>query len=227
MTVMRSGICKVSRVFPRSAPQARGPLFGVSCGSMVSAPIFFPSEKTNEGAARAIQTLGAYPVPPSRSHHRVVLVPKVAELFGEERFESVKTSALAVLFAVVPEAIGGLLDPDRLTPRWELQLDALALQAVLFGLVYRYAVREGDDNPMQRMGVLAAFAVPRALFLVAPPPCTAAPLSCGEPLGYFSWSMLGQAAKHLLIGGATLGAALYGLERAFAVGLVRRFRGGS
>jgi len=57
----------------------------------------------------------------------------------------------------------------RLTARWEFQLDMLALQIALFGLVYRYAVREGDNNPMLKMGVLAAFVLPRALFLVELP----------------------------------------------------------
>ena len=30
----------------------------------------------------------------------------------------------------------GLLDPDRLTPRWEFQLDMLALDILLFGVVF-------------------------------------------------------------------------------------------
>uniref|UniRef100_A0A7S4UGF6 Uncharacterized protein n=1 Tax=Alexandrium monilatum TaxID=311494 RepID=A0A7S4UGF6_9DINO len=151
----------------------------------------------------------------------------VAKLVGEERFESVKASVLGVAFAVVPEAVTAWLDPDRLTPRWEFQLDMLALDILLFSLVYRYAVREGDDNPMQKMGVLSAFVLPRALFLVEMPAgCTPAPLTCGPPLGYFSWPMLAQVAKQLVIGGVTLGAALYGLERSFRAGLLRRFRGG-
>lgn len=148
------------------------------------------------------------------------------DILGEERFESVKTSALAIIFAVVPEAVTGWLDPERLTPRWEFQLDMLALQVLLFGLVYRYAVREGDENPMLRAGVLAAFVLPRAFFLVEmPAECVTVPLNCGPPLGYFNWSMLAQVVKHAVIGGVVLGSALYGLERAFAVGLIRRFGG--
>jgi len=150
----------------------------------------------------------------------------IASLFGAERFESVKTSVLAVGFGAVPEAITAWLDPDRLTPRWEFQLDMLALQILLFGLVYRYAVREGDNNPHQSWGVLSAFVLPRALFLVdLPSDCTPAPLSCGTPLGYFNWAMLAQAVKQVALGGAALGGALYGLERGFSVGLVRRFSG--
>eukprot|EP00440_Ansanella_granifera_P060986 gb/GFBE01066103.1/.p1 GENE.gb/GFBE01066103.1/~~gb/GFBE01066103.1/.p1 ORF type:complete len:115 (+),score=11.20 gb/GFBE01066103.1/:1-345(+) len=100
----------------------------------------------------------------------------------------------------------------------------LVLHLALFGLVYRYAVREGDSNPMLKTGVLGAFALPRALFLVQlPPECQALPVSCGPPLGYFSWSMLAQAAWQLFVGGMALGGALYGLEKAFQAGFLRRF----
>lgn len=147
-------------------------------------------------------------------------------LAGEERFESVKASVVATAFGAVPLVPAAWLDAARLTPRWEFQLDMLALDLALFGLVYRYAVREGDENPMLRLGVLGAFALPRALFLVEmPPECVPAPLSCGPPLGYFSWAMLAQAAWQLFTGGVALGGALYGLERAFGVGLIRRFAG--
>lgn len=157
---------------------------------------------------------------------------QVQDVVGEERLESVKAGAVAVAFGAVPEAVAAWLDPERLTPRWEFQLDMLAFQILLFGLVYRYAVREGDDkagNGMQQaIGVLTAFVLPRALFMVEmPSECTPAPLSCGPPLGYFSWSMLAQVAKQAAIGGVALGGALYGLERAFTVGAVRRFRGAS
>ena len=84
------------------------------------------------------------------------------------------TSILASLLPMVfvsptarhsPKLRPGVLDPDRLSPRWEFQLDMLALDVFLFGLVplalftlrnkpyrYRYAVRAGDDNPMLRAG---------------------------------------------------------------------------
>mmetsp|Transcript_137828 Transcript_137828/g.344054 ORF Transcript_137828/g.344054 Transcript_137828/m.344054 type:complete len:132 (+) Transcript_137828:128-523(+) len=102
----------------------------------------------------------------------------------------------------------------------------LALDLALFGLVYRYAVRRGDDSADLRLGVLGAFALPRALFLVQlPAECTPAPLACGEPLGYFNWAMLSQVAWQLFTGGSALLGSLYGLERAFGVGLIRRFSG--
>ncbi|CAK8994131.1 unnamed protein product, partial [Durusdinium trenchii] len=160
-------------------------------------------------------------------------------LVGEERLESVKAGLTAVgsgAVAMVPIsgvagmkrtlfAALGLLDPDRLTPRWEFQLDMLALDIFLFGVVYRYAVRAGDDNPMLRTGVIGAFVLPRALFLVQmPAECQALPLNCGEPLGYFSWAMLAQVAWQGFAGAVVFAVAFYGLERAITCGLVQRFR---
>jgi len=151
---------------------------------------------------------------------------RLSSVAGEERLESIKASLVATVFGAVPLVPVAFLDGARLTPRWEYQLDMLALQIFLFGLVYRYAVREGDRNPKLGLGVLGAFVLPRALFLVElPAECVAGPLSCGPPLGYFSWAMLSQAAWQGFTGGVAMGGALYGLERAFSVGLVRRFSG--
>mmetsp|Transcript_5824 Transcript_5824/g.10485 ORF Transcript_5824/g.10485 Transcript_5824/m.10485 type:complete len:240 (+) Transcript_5824:57-776(+) len=148
----------------------------------------------------------------------------LVNLAGEERLESTKAGISATgsgALAMIPLS---LLDPDKLTPRWEFQLDMLALDVFLFGLVYRYAIREKDDNPMLRLGVLGAFALPRALFLVRmPAECQALPLSCGPPLGYFNWDMLAQVAWHFFSGTLIFATALYGLERAIASGFVRRF----
>eukprot|EP00439_Symbiodinium_sp_Y106_P011736 s1744_g1.t2 len=149
---------------------------------------------------------------------------KLTDLAGEERLESTKAGISATGSGAVAMIPISLLDPDRLTPRWEFQLDMLALDIFLFGLVYRYAVRTGDDNPMLRLGVLGAFALPRALFLVRmPAECQALPLSCGPPLGYFNWDMLAQVAWHFFSGTLVFAVALYGLERAIATGFVRRF----
>ncbi|CAK8995910.1 unnamed protein product [Durusdinium trenchii] len=146
-------------------------------------------------------------------------------LVGEERLESVKAGLTAVGSGAVAMVPISLLDPDRLTPRWEFQLDMLALDIFLFGVVYRYAVRAGDDNPMLRTGVIGAFVLPRALFLVQmPAECQALPLNCGEPLGYFSWAMLAQVAWQGFAGAVVFAVAFYGLERAITCGLVQRFR---
>ncbi|CAJ1411096.1 unnamed protein product [Effrenium voratum] len=142
----------------------------------------------------------------------------------EERLESLKAGVAATASGATAMVPISLIDPDRLTPRWEFQLDMLALDIFLFGVVYRYAIRAGDDNPMLKAGVAGAFALPRALFLVElPTNCQALPLNCGEPLGYFSWSMIFQALWQLFVGVTVLFFALYGLERAMGVKFVQRF----
>lgn len=40
----------------------------------------------------------------------------------------------------------GLLDPDRFTPRWEFQLDMLALDILLFGVVQHGRCRWGHGE---------------------------------------------------------------------------------
>ena len=66
----------------------------------------------------------------------------------------------------------------------------LSLSLLLFGIVYRYAVRS-DDNPMLKQGAVGAFAITRAVSqLNAPDNCVPIPLDCGPPLGYFSWPMI-------------------------------------
>ncbi|CAJ1411097.1 unnamed protein product [Effrenium voratum] len=148
----------------------------------------------------------------------------VQNLVGEERLESLKAGVAATASGATAMVPISLIDPDRLTPRWEFQLDMLALDIFLFGVVYRYAIRAGDDNPMLKAGVAGAFALPRALFLVElPTNCQALPLNCGEPLGYFSWSMIFQALWQLFVGVTVLFFALYGLERAMGVKFVQRF----
>ncbi|CAK9092148.1 Hypothetical protein SCF082_LOCUS43372 [Durusdinium trenchii] len=154
--------------------------------------------------------------PPPRSGVRRCAQPEISTP-ADEWVDSVWSAV-----AMVPIS---LLDPDRLTPRWEFQLDMLALDIFLFGVVYRYAVRAGDDNPMLRTGVIGAFVLPRALFLVQmPAECQALPLNCGEPLGYFSWAMLAQVAWQGFAGAVVFAVAFYGLERAITCGLVQRFR---
>jgi len=53
-----------------------------------------------------------------------------------------------------------------------------SLEAALFAIVYRYAIR-GDENPMLNQGVVGAFVFVRTLSRVQVPRyCSAAPLSC-------------------------------------------------
>ena len=62
---------------------------------------------------------------------------------------------------------------------WEFDTDMGSLQAALFAIVYRYCVREEDDNEMLNMGVVGAFVVVRTLGRITVPDyCTAIPLDC-------------------------------------------------
>lgn len=107
-----------------------------------------------------------------------------------ERIESVKVGGVALLVGSLASIPLALVAPDAFSAQWELGHDGLAVMLLLFGVVYRYAVRE-DENPMLKQGVVGAFAVTRALAeLRASPGCTAMPLSCGAPLGYVDWSMI-------------------------------------
>ena len=63
--------------------------------------------------------------------------------------------------------------------QWEFDTDMGSLEAALFAIVYRYCVRQGDDNPMLNQGVLGAFVLTRTLSKIQVPSyCTAAPLDC-------------------------------------------------
>mmetsp|Transcript_11025 Transcript_11025/g.25218 ORF Transcript_11025/g.25218 Transcript_11025/m.25218 type:complete len:252 (-) Transcript_11025:20-775(-) len=205
--------CFVSRPFAQATPRLYTRMAGRGGSSDVASDSAFAKFE----AAVDDQMLNAKAIVDSEP------VQQVAKLAGEERFESIKTAVLAIVSCVIPEAIVGWLDPDRLTPRWEFQLDVLAFQVVLFALVYRYAVREGDNNPDQKLGVIAAFVLPRALFMVELPPkeCLPDALTCGPDL--LNVPVFLQIAKQLVIGAATIGGAAYGLERGFQKGVIRRF----
>ena len=64
--------------------------------------------------------------------------------------------------------------------QFELDADAGALEAALFAIVYRYCLRQGDDdNPQLNQGVIGAFAVTRTLSKIQVPGyCSAVPLNC-------------------------------------------------
>ena len=113
-----------------------------------------------------------------------------------ERVESVKAgvlSAVAGSVAMAPLAVTvttAWFPSNAFDAQWELSHDGLAVMLGLFGLVYRYAVRK-DPNPQLKQGVVGAFVITRTLaMLQASDDCTALPLSCGAPLGYFDWEMI-------------------------------------
>ena len=113
--------------------------------------------------------------------------------------------------------------PPGFTPAaWELQADGLAVMLLLFGVVYRYAVRT-DENPMLKQGVVGAFVVTRSWALITPPAtCSALPLNCGAPLGYFSWDMIAQGAFAAVETGTACAAAAFALEVCFNKGWIQR-----
>jgi hypothetical protein len=95
-----------------------------------------------------------------------------------QRLESIKCVAIGAIsggIAVAPVAyfhyMGNLA-------QWEFTTDMASLQAALFAIVYRYAVRE-DDNPMLNSGVVGAFVLVRTLSnIVVSKTCLAIPLQC-------------------------------------------------
>jgi hypothetical protein len=144
---------------------------------------------------------------------------------AEERIESVKAGAASLLAGSVTSIPLALVSPSAFSAQWELAHDGLAVMLLLFGVVYRYAVRK-DTSTMLKQGVVGAFAVTRALAeLRASPGCTALPLFCGPPLGYIDWPMIfggtfGVAEALVAFGGAALA-----LEAAFDRGILRRLGG--
>ena len=150
------------------------------------------------------------------------------EDLAAKRAESGKAAA-ASLFAGTAGGLPFLLlgkaaeiPPGFTAAAWELQADGLAVMLLLFGVVYRYAVRT-DENPMLKQGVVGAFVVTRSWALIAPPAtCSALPLNCGAPLGYFSWDMIAQGAFAAVETGAACAAAAFALELCFNKGWIKR-----
>ena len=99
-----------------------------------------------------------------------------------------------------------------------------AVQGALFAITYRYVSRKGDENPMLQQGAVGAFALTRALSNIqTPSTCTALPLSCGPPLGYFNWSMIYQGGIYAFESFVMFGAVAFGVELAYKFNLVKRY----
>ncbi|KAL7476323.1 hypothetical protein ACHAW6_002194 [Cyclotella cf. meneghiniana] len=145
--------------------------------------------------------------------------------FGQ-RIESVKTGALGAL-------AGGIASAPFIAfhdisayglASWEFDTDMGAIQSALFAIVYRYCVRKNDKNDMLNMGVIGAFVVVRTLSRVRVPGyCTAAPLDCGDPFGYFDWDMIQQLLLNGLESVALFGAAAAAMEVAYARNWISKF----
>ena len=141
-----------------------------------------------------------------------------------ERIESAKTAVAGGIASSVAAAPIGLLIHVDNVPQWEFNIDQLSLMGALFGLVYRYAVRE-DNNPQLRQGVVGAFALTRALSAVrVSDTCSPIPLSCGAPLSYLDYGMLWQLGTGLVESGVAFAAAAFFIDYGSEKGYLRRFK---
>lgn len=143
-----------------------------------------------------------------------------------QRIESIKTAALGALSGgIVATPFIALHDiPVYGAASWEFDTDMGSLQSALFAIVYRYCVREEDDNGMLNMGVVGAFVVVRTLSRVRVPSyCTAAPLDCGDPLGYFDYDMIQQLVLNGLESAALFGGAAVAMEYAYSKKWISKF----
>merc|ERR1712176_506702 len=140
-----------------------------------------------------------------------------------QRIESGKCVVVGALsggIAVTPVAYYHYMDN---LPQWELITDMSSLQAALFAIVYRYAIRT-DTNPMLNQGVVGAFVFARTLSSIkVSESCTPIPLQCGAPLGYFDWNMLTQAALTGIESAILFGAASLAMELCFSKGWISKF----
>mmetsp|Transcript_25518 Transcript_25518/g.43259 ORF Transcript_25518/g.43259 Transcript_25518/m.43259 type:complete len:207 (+) Transcript_25518:76-696(+) len=144
----------------------------------------------------------------------------------QQRIESVKTAAVgAISGGIAATPFIGFHDiPLYGIATWEFDTDMGSLQSALFAIVYRYCVREEDDNEMLNMGVVGAFVVVRTLSRVRVPEyCTAVPLTCGSPLSYFDWNMIQQLALNGLESAALFGAAAVAMEFAYKKEFISKF----
>ncbi len=106
--------------------------------------------------------------------------------FGQ-RIESTKSGivglvagsiCLAPVSALHNIVFGGMYVKNGLA-QWELDTDLGSLEAALFAIVYRYCIRQGDNNPQLNQGVLGAFVLTRTFSKIqAPFYCSAIPLDC-------------------------------------------------
>mmetsp|Transcript_6098 Transcript_6098/g.7087 ORF Transcript_6098/g.7087 Transcript_6098/m.7087 type:complete len:226 (-) Transcript_6098:119-796(-) len=150
-----------------------------------------------------------------------------------QRVESIKTGVVGLFaggIALTPvAAIHDIVFPGDSIPggaaQWEFDTDMGSIQCALFAIVYRYCVREGEDtNEMLGMGVIGAFAVVRTLSRVRVSSyCSYAPLDCGEPLGYFDWDMIQQAAFSGLESAVMFGATAAAMEYCYKRRIISRF----
>lgn len=143
-----------------------------------------------------------------------------------QRIESIKTAIVGLLSGgILSTPIIALHDiPNYGLASWEFDTDMGSLQSALFAIVYRYCIRQNDDNDMLNMGVVGAFIVVRTLSRIRVPSyCTAAPLDCGDPIGYFDYDMIGQLILNGMESVALFGGAALAMEVAYSKGWITKF----
>ena len=96
-------------------------------------------------------------------------------------------------------------------------------RALHASLAREQAVRT-DDNDMLKMGVAGAFVVTRSWALLDAPAatCTAMPLNCGPPLGFFNWDMIGSGILAAAQTACACAGAAFAIEFCFNRGWIRR-----
>ncbi|OEU10802.1 hypothetical protein FRACYDRAFT_246671 [Fragilariopsis cylindrus CCMP1102] len=149
-----------------------------------------------------------------------------------QRIESLKSIVLGAIaggIGVTPIAylhyvyFASATEPNGLA-QWEFVTDMSSIEAGLFAIVYRYAVRKNDNNPMLNQGVVGAFIIVRSLSNIhVTETCKAIPLRCGPPLGYFDWNMITQGAWNGVESVALFGVAALAMEFAFQQKWISKF----
>ena len=143
-----------------------------------------------------------------------------------QRIESTKTGLIGLLSGgILSTPFIALHDiPTYGLASWEFDTDMGSLQSALFAIVYRYCIRANDNNSMLNMGVIGAFIFVRTISRIRVPSyCTAAPLDCGDPFGYFDYDMIGQLIYNGLESVALFGGAAFAMELAYRLGWVTKF----
>ena len=171
-------------------------------------------------AAMAAAALATAAVPAAAFVPAATLAPRRAKhvmdaTFGQ-RIDSIKAAAVAGVAGGFAGAVpGGLLASYGSLAQWEFGTDTLSLECALFGIVYRYVLREDTENAMLKQGAIGAFAITRALAAVrVSDACASPPLMCGPPLGYLDWAMCGQIAGGLVTAGAAFAGAAAAVDYA-------------
>jgi hypothetical protein len=178
------------------------------------------------------------PVPP-----KPVVVPNEKEQEKENKFDMVQRidSIKSFIIGAIAGSIGMIpvagfhnlimLPNDEIMSsvitnpygQLEYDLDTAAFEAGLFTIVYRYCIRT-DTNEQLNQGVVSAFVVVRTLSrIVIPNYCTALPIYCGTPFGYFDWYLLQQLTINGIESIVLFGTAQLAINYAISQKFVSKF----